>query len=128
MQRRWLNRPELGAPGGIIMVWLFFPIVAGDRGFFALHAPADRASPFDGVYPESRNFGMKGSGSARWATPRGTGLAVKLLFSADSYQFVAKISLRSWRLVFYSLPLPTATATSQRTLRLFPFKRYCCFV
>lgn len=64
MLRRWLNRPELGAPGGTIMVWLFFPIVAGEGGFFTLHAPADRASPFCGVYPESRNFGMKGSGQA----------------------------------------------------------------
>ena len=34
MQKRWLNRPELGAPGGTIMVRLFFPIVAGERGFF----------------------------------------------------------------------------------------------
>lgn len=31
--RQLLSRPELGAVGGAILVWIFFAIVAGDRGF-----------------------------------------------------------------------------------------------
>lgn len=34
--RRLLARPELGAAAGAIVVWLFFALVAGDRGFLSL--------------------------------------------------------------------------------------------
>ena len=34
--RRLLARPELGAVGGAIVVWIFFAVVAGDRGFLTL--------------------------------------------------------------------------------------------
>lgn len=34
--RRLLSRPELGAVGGAIVVWVFFAIVAGDQGFLSL--------------------------------------------------------------------------------------------
>jgi len=35
-----LNRPELGAVAGAIVVWVFFAIVAGDRGFLTLRGAA----------------------------------------------------------------------------------------
>jgi len=34
--RRLLNRPELGAAGGLVVVWAFFAIVAGKQGFLSL--------------------------------------------------------------------------------------------
>lgn len=33
VMRRLLNRPELGAVAGAVAVWVFFAMVAGDRGF-----------------------------------------------------------------------------------------------
>lgn len=38
--RRLLGRPELGAAGGAIVVWIFFAIIAGDRGFLSLRGMA----------------------------------------------------------------------------------------
>ena len=38
--RRLLGRPELGAIGGTFVVWLFFVLVAGDRGFLTLRGTA----------------------------------------------------------------------------------------
>lgn len=38
--RRLLARPELGAVGGAVGVWVFFAIVAGDRGFLTLKGTA----------------------------------------------------------------------------------------
>lgn len=38
--RRLLGRPELGAMGGAIIVWCFFAIVAGPRGFVSLKGTA----------------------------------------------------------------------------------------
>jgi simple sugar transport system permease protein len=38
--RRLLSRPELGAVGGVIVVWVLFAIVAGDRGFLSLKGTA----------------------------------------------------------------------------------------
>jgi simple sugar transport system permease protein len=38
--RRLLSRPELGAAGGVIVVWIFFAIVAGDSGFLTLKGTA----------------------------------------------------------------------------------------
>jgi simple sugar transport system permease protein len=38
--RRLLSRPELGAVGGVIVVWAFFAIVAGDQGFLTLRGTA----------------------------------------------------------------------------------------
>ena len=35
-----LTRPELGAVAGTVVVWLFFAIVAGDRGFLTLRGTA----------------------------------------------------------------------------------------
>jgi simple sugar transport system permease protein len=34
--RRLLSRPELGSLAGVVIVWLFFAIVAGDRGFLGV--------------------------------------------------------------------------------------------
>ncbi|MDZ4768598.1 MAG: ABC transporter permease [Chloroflexota bacterium] len=39
--RKLLRRPELGAVGGAVLVWLFFAIVAGDRGFLTLRGTAN---------------------------------------------------------------------------------------
>lgn len=39
--RKLLRRPELGAVGGAIIVWLFFAIVAGDKGFLSLRGTAN---------------------------------------------------------------------------------------
>lgn len=38
--RRLLGRPELGAVGGVIVVWIFFAIIAGDQGFLTLKGTA----------------------------------------------------------------------------------------
>ena len=38
--RRLLARPELGAIGGAMGVWIFFAFVAGDRGFLTLRGTA----------------------------------------------------------------------------------------
>jgi len=38
--RRLLARPELGAIGGAMGVWIFFALVAGDRGFLTLRGTA----------------------------------------------------------------------------------------
>lgn len=38
--RRLLGRPELGAVAGAILVWIFFAIVAGDRGFLSMAGAA----------------------------------------------------------------------------------------
>lgn len=38
--RRLLSRPEMGAIGGAIAVWIFFAVVAGDRGFLTLRGTA----------------------------------------------------------------------------------------
>ena len=38
--RRLLRRPELGAAAGVVLVWVFFAIVAGDRGFLGWRATA----------------------------------------------------------------------------------------
>ncbi len=37
---RMLNRPELGAVAGAVVVWIFFAIIAGDRGFLTLRGAA----------------------------------------------------------------------------------------
>ena len=39
--RRLVRRPELGAIGGAVLIWLFFAIVAGDRGFLSLRGTAN---------------------------------------------------------------------------------------
>ena len=39
--RRLLSRPELGAVAGTIAVWIFFAIVAGDRGFLSMRGTAN---------------------------------------------------------------------------------------
>ncbi len=39
--RKLLRRPELGAIGGTILVWLFFAVVAGDTGFLSLRGTAN---------------------------------------------------------------------------------------
>ena len=39
--RKLLRRPELGAVGGAIIVWLFFAIVAGNQGFLSLRGTAN---------------------------------------------------------------------------------------
>lgn len=38
---RLLRRPELGAVGGAILVWIFFAIFAGDKGFLTLRGTAN---------------------------------------------------------------------------------------
>ena len=38
--RRLLARPELGALGGALVVWTFFALAAGDRGFLSLRGAA----------------------------------------------------------------------------------------
>jgi simple sugar transport system permease protein len=38
--RRLLSRPELGAVAGAILVWVFFSLVAGNRGFFTISGTA----------------------------------------------------------------------------------------
>lgn len=38
--QRLISRPELGAAGGAFVVWLFFALVAGDRGFLSLGGTA----------------------------------------------------------------------------------------
>jgi simple sugar transport system permease protein len=38
--RRLLSRPELGAVAGAILVWVFFSLVAGNRGFFTVGGTA----------------------------------------------------------------------------------------
>ena len=40
MLRGILNRPELGALGGAMAVWLFFAVIAGDQGFLTLKGTA----------------------------------------------------------------------------------------
>lgn len=40
LPRRLLARPELGAVGGAVGVWVFFALVAGDRGFLTLQGTA----------------------------------------------------------------------------------------
>ncbi len=39
--RKLLRRPELGAVGGALLVWLFFAATAGDRGFLSLRGTAN---------------------------------------------------------------------------------------
>src|ERR1051326_8108519 len=39
--RKLLRRPELGALGGAILVWVFFAIVAGQSGFLTLRGTAN---------------------------------------------------------------------------------------
>ncbi len=39
--RKLLRRPELGAIGGAILVWLFFALAAGDKGFLSLRGTAN---------------------------------------------------------------------------------------
>lgn len=39
--RKLLRRPELGALAGLIAVWLFFAVVAGNRGFLGLRGTAN---------------------------------------------------------------------------------------
>jgi simple sugar transport system permease protein len=38
--KRLLSRPELGAVGGVIVVWIFFAIIAGDSGFLSAKGTA----------------------------------------------------------------------------------------
>src|SRR5581483_5510587 len=38
--RKLLRRPELGALGGAILVWIIFAVVAGSRGFLTLRGTA----------------------------------------------------------------------------------------
>lgn len=38
--RRLISRPELGAAGGALVVWIFFVVVAGDQGFLTLRGTA----------------------------------------------------------------------------------------
>ena len=42
--RLLLNRPELGAVGGAILVFIFFGIVAGDTGMFSAYGGAHGSS------------------------------------------------------------------------------------
>ncbi|MBL8145147.1 MAG: ABC transporter permease [Anaerolineae bacterium] len=39
--RRLVRRPELGAIGGAVLIWVFFAIIAGDRGFLSLRGTAN---------------------------------------------------------------------------------------
>ncbi|MBE2269413.1 MAG: ABC transporter permease [Anaerolinea sp.] len=39
--RRLLLRPELGAFGGALLVWIFFAVTAGDQGFLSLRGTAN---------------------------------------------------------------------------------------
>ncbi len=39
--RRLLTRPELGAVAGTVGVWVFYAIIAGDRGFLSLRGTAN---------------------------------------------------------------------------------------
>lgn len=39
--RKLLRRPELGAIGGTILVWIFFAVVAGGKGFLSLRGTAN---------------------------------------------------------------------------------------
>lgn len=39
--KRLLRRPELGAVGGAILVWMLFAVLAGDRGFLSLRGAAN---------------------------------------------------------------------------------------
>jgi simple sugar transport system permease protein len=39
--KRLLRRPELGAVSGAILIWIFFAIVAGDKGFLTLRGTAN---------------------------------------------------------------------------------------
>ena len=39
--KKLLRRPELGAIGGAILVWVLFAVVAGDRGFLSLRGTAN---------------------------------------------------------------------------------------
>jgi simple sugar transport system permease protein len=39
--KKLLRRPELGALGGAILVWVLFAVTAGDRGFLSLRATAN---------------------------------------------------------------------------------------
>lgn len=39
--KRLLRRPELGAVGGAILVWIFFAVTAGDKGFLSLRGTAN---------------------------------------------------------------------------------------
>ena len=39
--RRLMRRPELGAIGGALLVWIVFALVAGDRGFLTLRGTAN---------------------------------------------------------------------------------------
>jgi simple sugar transport system permease protein len=39
--KRFLRRPELGALGGAVAVWVFFAITAGERGFLTLRGTAN---------------------------------------------------------------------------------------
>ena len=47
--RLLLNRPELGALGGAILVFIFFGIVAGDTGMFSACLLYTSPSPRDGL-------------------------------------------------------------------------------
>jgi len=38
--RALLNRPELGAAAGAVLVWILFSVVAGDRGFLSVNGTA----------------------------------------------------------------------------------------
>ena len=38
--RKIFNRPEFGALGGALLVWLFFVVIAGDKGFLSLRGTA----------------------------------------------------------------------------------------
>ncbi len=42
--RRLIRRPELGAIAGALLVWVFFALVAGDRGFLSLRGTANYLS------------------------------------------------------------------------------------
>jgi simple sugar transport system permease protein len=42
--RRLIRRPELGAISGAALVWIFFAVVAGDRGFLSLRGTANYLS------------------------------------------------------------------------------------
>lgn len=39
--KQLLRRPELGAVGGAILVWIFFAVTAGERGFLSLRGTAN---------------------------------------------------------------------------------------
>lgn len=38
--QRLISRPELGAAGGALVVWIFFAVLAGDQGFLSLRGTA----------------------------------------------------------------------------------------